>query len=1037
MSAPKLISPLLDGYIMGEPFSQHAGVSCCPAMKNDADDRYLVKIISNPASQTQLEALLLTGACSNAQAANDYFKSKADDVVEDIKILKKLSEAEGFLPFKDYQVVPMENGENGYDVYILCDYRRTLERQFQREPMTHLAAINLGLDICSALSVCRRAGYLYVDLKPSNIHIINGKEFRIGDLGFIKQDSIKYASFPDKYRSAYTAPEISDAFSCLNTTVDIYALGLILYRAYNGGQLPFTGDVAPAEKFAPPEFADYEMSEIILKACDPDPEQRWQDPMQMGQALVSYMQRNGANDTPIVPAVVAQSEPAPTDITQDEFVNEALNDAEQSAPAEEQTESIETAEREITPDNDDILEGTSSDSIEDIPSEDASSEDQADVSIVYSEDDFGNLSFLDDLEDETTQELTADEIQYDEVSDEVSEILAQADEIATYEVPEPVVAPEAVDVPIPEPIILEQDEGDENAEQEELQENDVEPVSEDENSDNNESEDPAEDSVSEQDTEDNSESEEADRSTDPDEDCLEYEEPPSPPKKHTLRNVLLILLAAAVVTVGVLFYSFYYLQRINAMTISGNESSITVTVDTKIDHNKLSVVCVDVYGTKISRAVVDGKATFTDLLGGTEYNITVTMEGFHKVIGDCKKTYYTPSVTNIVQFSVVTGSEDGSAIINFAIDGPDSQQWQISYSTDGEDSGVAIFSGHTATIKGLSVGKEYTIKLNSVDKLYLAGEQELRFTASPLIYPENLAITSFKDNSLTVSWSAPQNASVKNWSVHCYNASGYSQTLTTADTTAVFEEIDNTQNYTVEVSAEGQSVSQRTTVEENSITIDNIVSEVNENGQISLRWDCSEQIPQGGWNITCKIDGTDFESTYICDANTFIIKDTLPDQTYLIDIHAANATPVVCAPITCKTGEAKTFSCSFGGAPISGKEISLSMCNTPAKENWTRHDLNKADYTTTFKVGQKASFVIRALKLYGISDDELIVAYAIKDKDGKLISLQKEEYTWRTLWDYYYGELNIPSLPETSGDYTVTVYFNSGFVCEQAFTVTE
>ena len=53
MSELKLISPMLDNFVMGEPMSDHHAVRCCPAMQNDSDERYIVKIISIPASQAQ------------------------------------------------------------------------------------------------------------------------------------------------------------------------------------------------------------------------------------------------------------------------------------------------------------------------------------------------------------------------------------------------------------------------------------------------------------------------------------------------------------------------------------------------------------------------------------------------------------------------------------------------------------------------------------------------------------------------------------------------------------------------------------------------------------------------------------------------------------------------------------------------------------------------------------------------------------------------------------------------------------------------
>ena len=80
MSEPKLISPLLDGFSMGSAISAHDGVRCYPALRENSDKKYIVKIISIPASQVQLDALLLTGAYSDPTSAMEYFKELSDGV---------------------------------------------------------------------------------------------------------------------------------------------------------------------------------------------------------------------------------------------------------------------------------------------------------------------------------------------------------------------------------------------------------------------------------------------------------------------------------------------------------------------------------------------------------------------------------------------------------------------------------------------------------------------------------------------------------------------------------------------------------------------------------------------------------------------------------------------------------------------------------------------------------------------------------------------------------------------------------------------
>ena len=136
MSELKLVSPLLDGFLLGNPMSDHDGIRCHPAMKENTDEKYILKIISVPASQVQLDALLLTGAHKDPAEAMDYFKDVADGITAEVDTLNTLARLEGFLPYEGMQVVPMENGKLGYEIYLLSPYRRSLLRYMQKKPVT-------------------------------------------------------------------------------------------------------------------------------------------------------------------------------------------------------------------------------------------------------------------------------------------------------------------------------------------------------------------------------------------------------------------------------------------------------------------------------------------------------------------------------------------------------------------------------------------------------------------------------------------------------------------------------------------------------------------------------------------------------------------------------------------------------------------------------------------------------------------------------------------------------------------------------------
>ena len=1076
MSEPTLISPMLDEFMMGDPLSEHHGVRCCPAMRKDSDSRYIVKIISVPASQIQLEALLLTGAYGSQAAALSYFKDMANDITEEAEILKKLAKFEGFLPYEDYQIVPMEDAV-GYDVYLLSPYKRTLERFLKSKPVTHLNAVNMGLDLCASMAMCRRAGFIYVDLKPSNIFVNEKNEFCIGDLGFVRLDALKYASLPERYRSPYTAPEIQDAMSSLNSTVDIYAIGMILYEVYNDGKLPKDTEL---NDLAPPIYADYEMSQIILKACDPDPEKRWQDPLQLGQALVAYMQRNSVNDNPIVPL------PEPVVIPDPVLEPAAEEDTEPEA-AVEQAASVEDVEEALTAvilsgDHDEVdsviddledmedlddledmeqnafmdaPDGSSDELPTPVPVEDTPVNTPVDTAddepeevnffdpLVTDEDssddtDITDLSFMDTMvSDETVpQEDELDEIAYGDLSDDTSDILSLADELIAHETPEPVVAPEPIEVPIPEPITNIDDEEALSAElaaaleeKEKAQSNVkglVDFINNGYNDEDDEDFDPSDDEVS---------SEQLSEDYDPV--IVRREKEKKPLNKKLIKRIIIttaiILLAAALFSFAYHYYNNYYLQSIEDMTLTDMGNQLIVELDTDVDNALLKVECTDTYGTVKSSSVTDGKALFTDLKPNTLYTVRVSIDGFYQLTGDTTDSYITPAQTTIVSFTALAGSEDGSFILNFTVDGQDSDDWLVTISTEGEEPREQSFTGHMVTVNGLTPGKDYTFRISSPKLRYIVGKDAITKTASKLVIADDLTITACDSNGLTAHWNVPEDTEVSSWTVRCYNDQGFDETLTTPDTTISFTGIDPTAAYTLEVTADGMTVNARAYVSANSATISNFRTVEGTANQLNLAWDAAGSIPADGWLLLYSLEGSEQQDVVRSSENAASINNLIPGETYVFSLQSSDGTTVFGGSFTYTMPAAVNFE----GYGIKTENMTFTMCITPDKEGWKYTDVKKDAKTNQFAVGQKAAFIIKLNRSYSPAKDPMAIQYIIRDVDGDIVSNTVKNHIWGSMWTGSYSTLEVPSIPTEPGEYTLEIYFNSMVAHKQSFTVVQ
>lgn len=317
MAEIKLNTALMTDKEVEEQLYKHGDTAVYAVRSTKSHQPYILKHISVPGSQKQVEALIFSGAAADADAAQEYYQQVVSDYREELELLEALSDSPNLSCFHSYEVKPKTDGV-GFDVFLLAEMRMTLEEYLFQAELTHASAVNLAIDLCSALIDLRNAGLIHRAVKPSNIFLGSQGHFMLGDLGIAKIDQLKYCSMPEGMLSPYSAPELFELMANVNETVDIYGVGLILYRIYNGNHAPFEDEKTSAkgadklritgQELPAPMFADYEMAEILCKACAFKPEERYQSPEELKEALVDYMKRNQAGDSPVIPPIVNDEE---------------------------------------------------------------------------------------------------------------------------------------------------------------------------------------------------------------------------------------------------------------------------------------------------------------------------------------------------------------------------------------------------------------------------------------------------------------------------------------------------------------------------------------------------------------------------------------------------------------------------------------------------------------------------------------------------------------------------------------------------------
>ncbi len=106
-------------------------------------------------------------------------------------------------------------------------------------------AVNIVLQVASALAAARRFGLVHRDIKPENIMLTPDGVAKLVDLGVAKvtdgSDSLKTTANSVFGTPAYISPEQALDSSKVDTRADIYSLGIVLFEMLCGKR-PYEGD---------------------------------------------------------------------------------------------------------------------------------------------------------------------------------------------------------------------------------------------------------------------------------------------------------------------------------------------------------------------------------------------------------------------------------------------------------------------------------------------------------------------------------------------------------------------------------------------------------------------------------------------------------------------------------------------------------------------------------------------------------------------------------------------------------------------------
>ena len=256
-----------------------------------------VKVITIPSNAGELSSV--RSETPNEQSVREYFHGLVEECIQEVSTMEYFRGNSHVVSVEDYKVVEYLD-DIGWDIYIRMEYLTSFLDYCAGRELTEEDVIQLGIDLCKALEYCQKQNIIHRDIKPENIFVSRFGEFNLGDFGIARELERTMSGLSKKGTFSYMAPEMYKG-EPYDAKVDIYSLGIVLYKLRNHNRLPFislekqlityrdkenalnrrmSGENPPR-----PAEAGEGLADIILKACAYDRQDRFETAEEFREAL--------------------------------------------------------------------------------------------------------------------------------------------------------------------------------------------------------------------------------------------------------------------------------------------------------------------------------------------------------------------------------------------------------------------------------------------------------------------------------------------------------------------------------------------------------------------------------------------------------------------------------------------------------------------------------------------------------------------------------------------------------------------------------